>query len=197
MIKPILVGLTGGIGSGKSTVAKIFEILGAPVYYADNRARWLLQNDLKVKDQVIALFSNNCYNQDGLLNRTLLAERVFSNNAELEKLNQVIHPAVADDFRQWVNDNARYKFLLKEAALLFENGSYIKLDYNICVMAPKQLRIQRVILRDSHRSEEQIQQIINKQVSDGKRRKLSNFLIDNSGKDSIIEQVISVYKAIL
>ena len=197
MNKTLLVGLTGGIGSGKSTVAKIFQLLKVPVYFADDRGKWLLTHDQVLKDEVISLFGKESYLEDGRPNRSLLADKVFSNTNELEKLNALVHPAVAADFEKWVNQNKDLPYLLKEAALLFENDSYKALDYTISVMAPKALRLQRVLLRDIQRSEEQVLQIIDKQVSDNERKKLSDFLIENSGKKSLISQVLAVHKQLI
>ena len=197
MNKTLLVGLTGGIGSGKSTVAKIFQLLKVPVYFADDRGKWLLTHDQILKDKVISLFGKESYLEDGRPNRSLLADKVFSNTNELEKLNALVHPAVATDFEEWVNQNKGLPYLLKEAALLFENDSYKALDYTISVMAPKALRLQRVLLRDIQRSEEQVLQIIDKQVSDNERKRLSDFLIENNGKKSLISQVLAMHKQLI
>ena len=197
MTNPILVGLTGGIGSGKSTVAKVFEILKVPVYYADDRGKWLLANDPELKRQVIQHFGKESYLEDESLNRAFLAKEVFPDPEKLSALNALVHPAVGEDFTAWVEKNSQAPYVIKEAALIFETDSYKSLDKVVCVMAPKAVRVQRVLLRDLERPEEQVHQIIDKQVSDGKRKKLSDFLVANSGKESIIDQVISLHKALL
>ncbi len=197
MTNPILVGLTGGIGSGKSTVAKVFEILKVPVYYADDRGKWLLANDPELKRQVIQHFGKESYLEDESLNRVFLAKEVFPDPKKLSVLNALVHPAVGEDFTAWVEKNSQAPYVIKEAALIFETESYKSLDKVVCVMAPKAVRVQRVLLRDLKRPEEQVHQIIDKQVSDGKRKKLSYFLVANSGKESIIDQVISLHKALL
>lgn len=145
MNRPLLVGLTGGIGSGKSTVAKIFEVLGVPVYYADDRGKWLLAHNDSLKAQVMETFGSESYFEDGSLNRVFLAKEVFPDPDKLEKLNQMVHPEVAEDFTNWIALNNTQSFLIKEAALLFETESYKSLDHVICVMAPKSVRLQRVL----------------------------------------------------
>lgn len=197
MNKPMLVGLTGGIGSGKSTVAKVFEILGVPVYYADDRGKWLLAHNDSLKIQVVDSFGPESYFKDGSLNRVFLAKEVFPDPDKLEMLNQMVHPAVAEDFANWVASNKTQPFLIKEAALLFETESYKSLDHVICVMAPKSVRVQRVLLRDMERPEEQVLQIMEKQVSDGKRKKLADYFINNTGEESIIDQVISLHQKLV
>lgn len=193
----MLVGLTGGIGSGKSTVAKVFEILGVPVYYADDRGKWLLAHNDSLKIQVVDSFGPESYFKDGSLNRVFLAKEVFPDPDKLEMLNQMVHPAVAEDFANWVASNKTQPFLIKEAALLFETESYKSLDHVICVMAPKSVRVQRVLLRDMERPEEQVLQIMEKQVSDGKRKKLADYFINNTGEESIIDQVISLHQKLV
>lgn len=192
---PLKIGVTGGIGSGKSLVCKIFESLGAPVYYADERAKALLIEHHEVKKQVIQLFGTESYTGDEL-NRAYLAERVFSNDQLLNKLNEVVHPAVAIDFQQFISSHKEERVVFKEAALLFETGSYKSLDQTICVMAKKEIRLKRVLLRDIQRSEEQVEQIMLKQTSDAQRKKLADWLIHNNGEELIIPQVIKIYQAL-
>lgn len=192
MNKPILVGITGGIGSGKTTVSKVFKSLGVPVYYADDRAKQLMvQDDVLVSD-IKALFGEESYDRQGQLNRTYLAERVFSDAAELEKLNALVHPAVGRDFASWVKAHHAHPYLLKEAALIFEAGSYKQLDQVIVVTAPKEERVKRVLLRDFHRSREQVLAIIEKQLSEAERKRRADYIIDNSGKVMVIPQVLGL-----
>ncbi len=197
MSKTLLVGLTGGIGSGKSTVAKLFEILSIPVYYADDRGKWLLSNDQQLQDKVISLFGSKSYLSDGNLNRAYLAEQVFPNPDKLQQLNAIVHPAVAEDFTNWIQINSNSPYLMKEAALILENESYKKLDKVICVMASKSERVKRVLLRDEQRSEEQVLQIMEKQVSNGTRTKLSDFLIYNDGSSSLIKKVLEIHAQLI
>lgn len=197
MSKTLLIGVTGGIGSGKSTVCKIFEILGIPVYYADDRGKALMVEDPKLVEQIIAEFGQESYTTAGQLDRIYLAERVFPNPEKLEKLNSFVHPAVANDFEEWVLANQNKDYLLKEAALLYEIGAYKALDATICVMASKGVRTQRVLLRDEQRTIEQVEQIIERQTNDATRRKLSDYTVDNDGTKLLIPQVSSIHNKIL
>ncbi len=197
MTKPRLIGITGGIGSGKSTVSKIFEALNVPVYYADDRGKHLLLNNTALIDSVKAEFGEQSYSADGTLNRSYLADVVFSNSVALEKLNALVHPAVASDFQNWVLSKQRHPYVLKEAALLFETGSYKSLDDVICVYASKKVRVERVLLRDLQRSLKQVEQIIDKQTSDEVRKELATYAIQNNADAFLIPQVIKVHKGIL
>jgi dephospho-CoA kinase len=160
--KPLLLGVTGGIGSGKSLVCRIFQVLGTPVYNSDLRAKQLMVEDEALIGQIKAAFGEQSYSK-GNLNRQYLAEKVFSDSEKLELLNSLVHPAVGRDFRIWVDRNASQSYLLKEAALIFETGSNKLLDQTILVSAPQQLRIARVLCRDSQRTEEQVRAIISNQ----------------------------------
>ena len=197
MNKPLLIGVTGGIGSGKSTVCKIFETLGVPVYYADDRGKTLMTEDPKLVEQIISEFGNESYADSGQLNRAYLAQMVFPNPEKLEKLNSFVHPSVANDFKKWVYVNQNKDYLLKEAALLYEIGSYKALDSTICVMASKGVRIQRVLLRDKQRTREQVEQILERQSDDATRRKLADYKVDNGGAKLLIPQVLSIHNKIL
>ncbi len=197
MTRPLLVGITGGIGSGKSTISKVFEILKIPVYYADDRGKFLLTNDSSLKDQVVQSFGKESYNDDGSLNRQFLANEVFPDQVKLDRLNSLVHPAVSQDFESWVRDNSTQKYLLKEAALLFETGSYKSLDRTICVLASKEIRMGRVLLRDEHRSGNDIDHIMSKQISDGQRKKLADYLLLNNGFELIIPQVLKIHEKLL
>ncbi|KYG82043.1 dephospho-CoA kinase [Roseivirga ehrenbergii] len=193
MTDSLIVGVTGGIGSGKTTVCKIFHQLGVPIYFADDRGKYLLSNDELLKSQVMDLFGAESYLPDGLLNRSFLANRVFSNTEELSKLNGLVHPAVAKDFLQWAN-NQNAKVLIKEAALLIENGSYTALNKLISVLAPEDVRINRVLMRDIQRDKAQVLDIMSNQVDDKGRREVSDYLIDNGGSKLLIPQVLKIHK---
>lgn len=192
MSKPLLVGLTGGIGSGKTTVSRVFKSLGVSVYYADDRGKWLMQHDSTLKAQIAGAFGDQSYDQQGQLDRAYLAQRVFSNDEELQKLNSMVHPAVGRDFAKWVNEHASDDYLIKEAALIFEGGSYKQLDKVINVSATKEERLHRVLLRDLQRSKEQILAIMDKQLSENERKHRSDYLIDNNGKKLVIPQVLKI-----
>ncbi len=194
--KPLIVGVTGGIGSGKSIVCKVFETLGAVTYYADDRAKWLMQNDNQLIKEIKELFGDDAY-KNGQLDRIHIANRAFKDQSLLEKLNQKVHPAVAEDVAKWVQKNQSSHLLLKEAALLFETGSYKSLDKTILVTAPEELRIDRVVNRDTHRSEQDVKDIISKQMSDEEKLSLADFVIENDGKSSIIKQVTKLYDELI
>ncbi|MGB3588516.1 MAG: dephospho-CoA kinase, partial [Tunicatimonas sp.] len=129
LLKSLQVGITGGIGSGKTFICKIFEVLGIDVYYADQRAKWLQQKDPNLKKEIKIAFGNAAYDQQGCLDRIFLAKEVFSNPKKLSLLNQLVHPKVAEDYTQWVKHRLHKPYTLKEAALLYETGSYRQLDY--------------------------------------------------------------------
>ncbi len=191
MSKPLLVGLTGGIGSGKTTVSRVFMSLGVPVYYADDRGKWLMLYDQQLKARVIEHFGTESYRGEEL-NRAYLAQRVFSDDEELQKLNALVHPAVGRDFATWVSAHQDHPYLIKEAALIFEGGSYKQLDKIINVSATREVRLQRVLLRDLQRSREQVLSIMEKQLSENERKRRSDYLIDNNGKKLIIPQVLAI-----
>lgn len=192
--KPKLVGITGGIGSGKSLVCKIFNILGIPSYDADSRARVLMHENKKVKLDILKTFGESAYQEDGSLNREWMAGEVFSNESKLKLLNGIVHPAVGKDFAKWVEENLGAPWLIKEAALLFESGSYKNLDFIITVTAPESLRIKRVLARDPHRSEAQIRDIIKKQMSEAEKTARSQAVIINDEKEMVLPQVLKLYK---
>ncbi|WP_436517989.1 dephospho-CoA kinase [Ekhidna sp. To15] len=190
--EPLIVGVTGGIGSGKSTVCKVFETLGAITYYADDRAKWLMNNDDELKEKIKGLFGEQAY-REGTLDRKHIASIAFKDQSILERLNQLVHPAVAKDVSQWVEENQQAPLLLKEAALLYETGSYKSLSKTILVTAPEVIRIRRVIQRDSHRSAEDVKAIIDKQMGDDEKITLADFVIDNDEKRSVIKQVMDIH----
>ncbi|MEO1255250.1 MAG: dephospho-CoA kinase [Bacteroidota bacterium] len=194
--KQMLVGITGGIGSGKTTICKVFETLGAKTYYADDRAKWLMEHDQELVNQVKALFGEEAY-LHGNLNRKLIADRAYHDDSLLTKLNSVVHPAVGRDTQEWIKKHDDAKLLLKEAALLFETGIYRQLYKNILVLAPKEIRIQRVLQRDSHRDEPAVKAIISKQMDDEEKIPLADYLIQNDGNQSVIRQVMKIYDDLL
>jgi len=190
---PLKIGITGGIGSGKSTVCKMFMVLGIPVYNADNRAKALmLENDGLVADMIRA-FGPDTYTEDGSLNRTYLSERVFGNADELSKINALVHPRVTEDFNHWVGAQFGVPYVLKEAALLFESGSYRAMDKIITVTAPLKQRILRIMLRDYHRTRNQVEDIIRNQMPESQKAKQADFVIINDDKHFLIEQVLKIH----
>ena len=172
----MVVGLTGGIGSGKTTIASMFKNLGIPVYIADDRAKSLMSNSNALKVQIQQLLGEEAY-KDNRLNRPFIAEKVFKNKNLLEELNAIVHPAVKDDFVAW-RKLQESPYVIKEAAILFENGSYKECDYMILVTAPLLLRIQRVRKRDSI-TEEAVMDRINNQWGDARKISLADAVIEN------------------
>jgi len=186
------IGITGGIGSGKSTVARIFSLLGVPVYNADERAKWLMVHDENLISNIITQFGQDSY-IDGQLNRQYLAEKVFKDELLVEKLNTLVHPAVASDFADW-SSNYSSGYVLKEAALLFETGSYNELDATILVASPIELRIKRIEKRDPQRSREQIENIISRQIAIDEALSLADYVIDNDDSKLLIPQVLGLHR---
>ena len=172
----MVVGLTGGIGSGKSTIAKAFAALGIAVFNSDEQAKALIATDVQVKERIIAAFGEKAY-QNGEYNRAYIAQIVFNNSEKLAILNSIVHPALAKYFKQWAKKQMS-PYVLKEAAILFESGSYKDCDYIITVTAPEQLRIARVIARD-HCTEAQVRARMAQQWTDDQRIALSNAVIEN------------------
>lgn len=189
------VGITGGIGSGKSTICHIFETLGIPIYQADNRAKYLMEKDPLLVDAIKTAFGNKAYNK-GEINRPYLAKSIFSDANKTAQMNALVHPAVGIDFATW-QSRQQAPYTLKEAALMIESGSYQHLDYLINVFASIQTRIQRVQQRDPQRSLEEINGIIDKQVSEEKRSALSDVVINNDGSDLIIPQVLAIHQKLI
>ena len=182
----MVVGLTGGIGSGKSTIAKAFAALGIAVFNSDEQAKVLIATDAQVKKRIIAAFGEEAY-QNGEYNRAYIAQIVFNNSEKLAILNGIVHPALAKYFNQWAKKQTS-PYVLKEAAILFESGSYKDCDYIITVTAPEEVRIARVMARD-HCTEAQVRARMAQQWSDAQRIALSNAVIENVDLESAKEQV--------
>ncbi len=180
------IGLTGGIGSGKSMVAKLFEVLGVPVYYADEASKKLMNENEQLKQQLIFHFGKESF-LDDKLNRTYLANIVFNNQEKLELLNSLVHPATIADAAAWFHKQES-PYVIKEAALLFESGTAADLDYVIGVYAPETVRIKRVMERDGV-SAEVVKQKMRSQVNDTIKLRLCDFVIKNDGQQMVIPQV--------
>ena len=172
----MVVGLTGGIGSGKSTIAKAFAALGIAVFNSDEQAKALIATDAQVKERIIAAFGEEAYH-NGEYNRAYIAQIVFNNSEKLAILNGIVHPALAKYFKRWAKEQTS-PYVLKEAAILFESGSYKDCDYIITVTAPEEVRIARVMARD-HCTEAQVRARMAQQWSDAQRIALSNAVIEN------------------
>lgn len=189
-----VVGLTGGIGSGKTTVAKMFTALGVPVYIADIEAKALMKRSKVIKRKLIQLFGNKAYTNNDL-NKKYIANKIFNDKQLLEKMNQIVHPKVASHFKRWLKKQ-NTPYIIKEAAILFENGSYKELDFIILVTAPLEERIQRVTERDNT-TPDKVMAIVNNQWNDDKKANLSDYLIENTDLVNTKEQVDNIHKNIL
>ncbi len=189
------VGITGGIGSGKTTVCKIFETLGIPIYYSDDRAKALMVEDLNLVHQIKALLGKDAYFENGSLNRTYIANIVFNNPKKLATLNALVHPVVIADAEIWHKAQTA-PYTIKEAALLFESGSFRSLDKTITVYAPEALRLKRVMNRDEI-AIDQVQSRMNKQLSEIDKIHLADFVITNNEKALLIPQVLNIHRAII
>jgi len=188
---PLRIGLTGGIGSGKTTVAKIFEKLGVPVYYADDAARMLMNTDQDLKAAIIKNFGPQTY-RDGKLDKKFLASIVFNDKEKLTLLNSLTHPVTIKNAEDWIKKQTA-PFIIKEAALLFESDATKQLDYIIGVYAPQHLRIKRVMDRDGLTTE-QVMKRISRQLDEEQKMKLCDFVITNNEEELVIPQVFFLYE---
>ena len=189
------IGITGGIGSGKTTVCRLFELLRIPVYYADDESKKILNWDKAAKESVVKIFGDSIWNADGSIDRKKLAGLVFNKKEELEKLNAILHPAVGKHFDNWVKDQ-KAPYCIKEAAILFESGAYKQVDKVIAVVAPLELKINRTIKRDGITKEEVLARIKN-QMSDEEKVKKADFVIQNDELQLLIPQVLKLHRQIL
>lgn len=187
------IGLTGGIGSGKTTVAKIFELLNVPVYYADAASKRLYKIDKELMQKMKQHFGDDIYNKDEL-DRTKLASLVFNDPKKLELLNSLVHPPTIRDAVEWMNQQTT-QYIIKEAALLFESGSNAGLDYVIGVYAPQDIRIKRVMERDNATQEEVLNRMA-RQMDEETKMKLCDFVITNNEQELVIAQVMELDRKI-
>lgn len=190
----IKVGVTGGIGSGKSLICEIFEHLGIPVFDADLEAKSIINSDKDVIDGIKQAFGDDIYQESGL-KKDVLAKIIFNDNKALTRVNSIVHPKVREYFLEW-SEKQQSKYVIEEAAILFESNAYLDLDYIINVYASKQSRINRVIKRDNI-SKDQVLSRMKNQLSDEKRMKLADFTIFNDKDRMILPQVIDIHKKIL
>ena len=189
-----IVGLTGGIGSGKTTVAGFFKEFNIPVYIADDAGKRLMKTSASIRSQITELFGSEAYEGE-LPNRKFIASRVFNDKEQLSKLNQIIHPAVEEDFKDWL-ENQNSDYVIYEAAILFETGGYKKCDFNILVIAPKKLRIQRLQDRDNS-SVDEIKERMDNQWGDEKKSRMADFIIENEELTQTKLQVEDIHSKIL
>ena len=189
------IGITGSIGSGKSTACRIFETIGIPVYYADTRGKYLMQNEDLVKEKILSEFGPEILDKNKSIDRIQLAGIVFNDPEKLEKLESIIHPAVFSDFHQWVQiQNAPY--ILKEAAVLFESGSYKELDKIITVAAPRETRIARVLTRDNA-TREQIMAREKRQWPDAMKIEMADYILVNDEKQLLLPQIENLNRLLI
>lgn len=189
------IGITGGMGSGKTTVCHFFELQGIPVFYADVKAKEIMQHDEQLISELRIAFGNDVYSLDGILQRRKLAEIVFSDRQKLNLLNSYVHPAVFRAFDRWLEQQTA-PYVVKEAALLFESGSYKSFDYNILVTSPQTLKISRIMQRDSL-SEQEIIARMDKQLPDEEKEKLADFIIRNDEQELIMPQLLALHQRFL
>ncbi|MET4083999.1 dephospho-CoA kinase [Pedobacter sp. UYP30] len=186
------VGITGGIGSGKTLVCRVFEQLGIPVFFADEAAKGLMVSDEILVNEVKKAFGNESYFSDGKLNNKWIANIVFNNKTELEKLNALVHPAVFRAFDSWSrNVDKKVPYVLKEAALLFESAADKMCNATVVVVAPLNIRLERVMERDQV-SEKQVMARVEKQFTDEHKIRLADFQLINDSEHSLIEQVLAL-----
>jgi len=188
------IGLTGGIGSGKSFVAIIIEAMGYPVYYSDSRSKELSNEHPHIREQLISEFGEEVY-ANGELNKQLLAKKIYSNDSARSSVNAIIHPIVREDFAAWADAHSSFDLIFNEAAILFEMGTYTQFDSTIIVYAPEHIRIKRIVERD-HISIDEIQQKMKSQWNDAEKMKLTPYHILNDGSTPLLNQIEHVIKKI-
>ena len=189
------VGVTGGIGSGKSVVCQVFALLGIPVYDSDFRAKWVMNHDPLLRRQLLAAFGDKVFTPQGPLNRPYLADLVFQQPRQLALLNSLVHPRVAADFEAWSAAAAQQApYLIKEAALMYESDAHKQVQRIITVSAPEALRIARVLRRDAQRQQAQVQAIMAKQLPEAERLARADYVIFNDDRQLVIPQVLALHQ---
>lgn len=192
MTSPTTVGVTGGIGSGKSTISHVFKIIGTPVFEADKVAKELLDKNDKVKSEIIRLFGEGTYSSDGTVNRKKLAGIIFNDEIALRKVNGIVHPEVRKKFQDWLKKQHAV-YVIHEAAILFESGFHKMMDFTLLVTAPEKQRIEWVIKRDNV-SENQIRERMARQWPDEKKQNLADIVLHNNNKNLIVPEIIKIDK---
>lgn len=189
------IGLTGNIGSGKTRVCKIFEALNIAVFYADLEARKIL-NSSQVIEELSYLFGSHIVNRDLTIDRKKLADIVFNDQQELQKLNNLIHPKLKDHFLIWSQSHLNHPYVIQEAAILFENGFDRLMDFSITVAASQEIRLKRVMTRDQA-SQEEVLARMNHQWSDEEKEKAADFIINNDGQEMLLPQILNLHQQLI
>lgn len=186
----IKLGITGGIGSGKSLVSRLLESMGVPVYISDTETKELMVTNLSIREELIALLGEGVY-VDGVLNKSLLASYIFTNPEHAKQVNDIVHPRVKIDFIRWVQSHVEVPIVAIESAILIEAGFAGEVDVIVMIYAPEEVRIERAVKRDST-SREWIERRIRSQMSDEEKRKQADFVIVNDGETPLIPQVLEL-----
>ncbi|MCE2892951.1 MAG: dephospho-CoA kinase [Flammeovirgaceae bacterium] len=195
--KPFQIGITGGIGSGKSTICKIFTCLGVPVYDADSRAKSIMTTDGILIAQIKKEFGDLAYLSDGSLDREYLSRVIFENQEKRTLLNQMVHPRVAADTDRWLDQNREATYVVREAALLIESGAYLRVDKVLLVTAPEELRIKRVLARDPHRLREEVVKIMATQLPEEEKKKVADVVVYNDETQLLVPQILHLHSQFL
>ena len=195
--KPFQIGITGGIGSGKSVICKIFTCLGVPVYDADSRAKSIMTTDGILIEQIKKEFGDLVYLPDGSLDREYLSRVIFENQEKRSLLNQMVHPRVAADTDRWLDQNREASYVVREAALLIESGAYQNVDKVILVTAPEELRIKRVLARDPHRLREEVVKIMATQLPEEEKKKVADVVVYNDETQLLVPQILHLHNQFL
>jgi len=189
------IGITGGIGSGKTTCCRIFETLGISVYYADTRAKKLMNSDKMLKSQIKELLGKESYHRNGRLNRPFIASQIFNDKSLLKQMNALVHPAVGRDVIKWASQQTS-EYVMYEAALLVENGSYKNFTKLIVVSCPEDERIRRVVARDGTTTKE-VKARMRNQLAEEKKIAVADYVIMNDGNELLIPQILEIHEKVL
>ncbi len=190
------IGITGGIGSGKTTVCQIFKTLGIAVFNSDIESKNIINSNYKLKLKLTKHFGNHIYKPDGSIDKVIFGEKIFGSEKNLLLANSIIHPAVKNRFNQWCEANSESEYVIKEAAILFESGAYHQLDSIISVSASENIRIKRLILRDNSTIDE-IKMRITKQWTQQKKDELADYIIYNNGTELLIPQITKIHNNLI
>ena len=191
----VIIGITGGIGSGKSTVCNVFKLLKVPIFEADKVAKELLNTHPKIKSGLIHQFGRKIYTENGTVDRKNLAEVIFNDKIQLKKINDLVHPVVREEFKKWVANHEQYSYVIHEAAILFESGFYKMMDYTILVSAPREKRINWVMERDAM-NRQQVEERMKNQMPEVEKQKLASVVLMNDNYNLLIPKIVEIDKNI-